>query len=324
MMMIAPRLGHAPNHTPLTPLSSLYRYRVLAPFLHVLLWVGLLFYFITTSDSGSFVDDKLAASGLSNPPVIQKVYWAATEGIVAAVLIWSGSGTGDRSATLTGLRAVALCGALPLTFLLSIMVTSVHRALRREAGDPEILNAKKFNTQLLDVFEFFRPHTASAHPPAAHATAHLKGLLCPAIGLNAALKKAFPEPESRLGVLALTVLAALLHLAWVVLQVVEVGWDGGAATLGWVAYLFFVAIVAYTRWQTRAKYGVFGSYYEDLQVSLVLFPFAVGQIELHAKNDGAGAPAYFAELDILLEEEQYEDKTKIASAAVQLELAQNA
>ena len=31
-----------------------------APFLHVLLWVGLLFYFITTSDSGSFVDDKLA------------------------------------------------------------------------------------------------------------------------------------------------------------------------------------------------------------------------------------------------------------------------
>ena len=318
-------MGSRPKpHTSHPALSSLYRYRVLAPFLHVLLWVGLLFYFITTSDSGSFVDDKLAASGLSNPPVIQKVYWAATEGIVAAVLIWSGSGTGDRSATLKGLRAVALCGALPLTFLLSIMVTSVHRALRREAGDPEILNAKKFNTQLLDVFEFFRPHTASAHPPAAHATAHLKGLLCPAIGLNAALKKAFPEPESRLGVLALTVLAALLHLAWVVLQVVEVGWDGGAATLGWVSYLFFVAIVAYTRWQTRAKYGVFGSYYEDLQVSLVLFPFAVGQIELHAKNDGAGAPAYFAELDLLLEEEQYEDKTKIASAAVQLELAQNA
>ena len=140
---------------------------MLAPFLHVLLWVGLLFYFITTSDSGSFVDDKLAASGLSNPPVIQKVYWAATEGVVAAVLIWSGSGTGDRSATLTGLRAVALCGALPLTLLLSIMVTSVHRALRREAGDPEILHAKKFNTQLLDVFEFFRPHTASAHPPGA-------------------------------------------------------------------------------------------------------------------------------------------------------------
>ena len=95
-------------------------------------------------------------------------------------------------------------------------------------------------------------------------------------------------------------------------------------TIGWLLYLFFVAIVAYTRWQTRAKYGVFGSYYEDLQVSLVLFPFAVGQIELHAKNDGAGAPAYFAELDLLLEEEQYEDKTKIASAAVQLELAQNA
>ena len=54
---------------------------------------------------------------------------------------------------------------------------------------------------------------------------------------------------------------------------------------------------------------------------LTMLCVAVGQIELHAKNDGAGAPAYFAELDLLLEEEQYEDKTKIASAAVQLELA---
>ena len=31
---------------------------------------------------GSYVDDVLAAQGLPNPPLIQKIFWAFTEGAV--------------------------------------------------------------------------------------------------------------------------------------------------------------------------------------------------------------------------------------------------
>ena len=117
--------------------------------------------------------------------------------------------------------------------------------------------------------------------------------------LNAALKKALPEPESRLGAdrahrRTHEKLAALLHLA--------LGGapgrrgrtrDGGAATLARVCS-FFVAIVAShaladARQVRRLRLVLRG----PCRCPQVLCPVAVGQIELHAKNViGAGAPAY--------------------------------
>lgn len=52
-------------------------YKNLSMLFQLLLWVGLFFYFITSSDSGSFVDDTLGSSGMTNPPVVQKVYCAS-------------------------------------------------------------------------------------------------------------------------------------------------------------------------------------------------------------------------------------------------------
>ena len=52
-------------------------------FVTILCVVGVSLYFITSSDSGSYVDDILAANGLPNPPIVQKVFWAFTEGAVA-------------------------------------------------------------------------------------------------------------------------------------------------------------------------------------------------------------------------------------------------
>jgi choline-glycine betaine transporter len=41
-------------------------------------------------DWGSYVDDILAAQGLPNPPIIQKIFWALTEGAVATALLKAG------------------------------------------------------------------------------------------------------------------------------------------------------------------------------------------------------------------------------------------
>ena len=62
---------------------------------------GVSLYFITSSDSGSYVDDILSAQGLPNPPLIQKIYWAFTEGAVATALLKSGGGNALQAGAYT-------------------------------------------------------------------------------------------------------------------------------------------------------------------------------------------------------------------------------
>src|SRR5690606_24603583 len=40
-------------------------------------------FFITSSDSGSFVVDMLTSGGDPNPPVAQRIFWASLEGLIA-------------------------------------------------------------------------------------------------------------------------------------------------------------------------------------------------------------------------------------------------
>ncbi len=42
-------------------------------------------FFVTSSDSGSLVIDIITSGGAEDPPVWQRVFWAISEGVVAAV-----------------------------------------------------------------------------------------------------------------------------------------------------------------------------------------------------------------------------------------------
>jgi choline-glycine betaine transporter len=44
-------------------------------------------YFVTSSDSASFLVDMLAANGIEHPPMPQKVFWCVTEGLAACALL---------------------------------------------------------------------------------------------------------------------------------------------------------------------------------------------------------------------------------------------
>ncbi|MBS1303303.1 BCCT family transporter [Loktanella sp. SALINAS62] len=67
-------------------------------------------FFITSSDSGSLVIDTIAAGGKVNAPVIQRIFWAMLEGIVAISLLLGGG--------LVGLQAMAVSTGLPFTLVL--------------------------------------------------------------------------------------------------------------------------------------------------------------------------------------------------------------
>ena len=63
------------------------QYGDLGTFLSTLSMISLILYFVTSSDSGSLVIDCLSANGDPEPPVIQRIFWALTEGATATALL---------------------------------------------------------------------------------------------------------------------------------------------------------------------------------------------------------------------------------------------
>jgi choline/glycine/proline betaine transport protein len=81
-------------------------------------------FFITSSDSGSYVVDMIASGGNPNPPVGMRVFWAVSEGVVAAILLLAGG--------LAALQAGAIATGLPFTAVLVVAAIGVFKGLRSE------------------------------------------------------------------------------------------------------------------------------------------------------------------------------------------------
>lgn len=99
----------------------------------VLATLVILIFFVTSSDSGSLVDDMVTSGGHPNPPAAQRVFWAVSEGAVAAVLLYAGG--------LKALQTASLQSGLPLTIILVLTCVGFVKILRKDAqtsGIPEV------------------------------------------------------------------------------------------------------------------------------------------------------------------------------------------
>ena len=94
------------------------------PFVSFLAICVVVTFFVTSSDSGSLVIDMITAGGNPNPPVIQRIFWASTEGIVASILLIAGG--------LTALQTMAIATGLPFAVILLFMIFSLYRALNQD------------------------------------------------------------------------------------------------------------------------------------------------------------------------------------------------
>ncbi len=92
--------------------------------LSILATVLIIFYFVTSSDSGSLVVDKITSGGKIKTPVRQRVFWACLEGVVAAVLLLIG---GERA--LNALQTAVISTGLPFTIILVVMTISLIKSL---------------------------------------------------------------------------------------------------------------------------------------------------------------------------------------------------
>lgn len=89
-------------------------------------------FFVTSSDSGSLVIDNITSGGMLDSPVAQRVFWATTEGAVAAVLLVGGG--------LGALQTAAITTGLPFLFILLFMVYSLYKGLQTEYQEMEQLD----------------------------------------------------------------------------------------------------------------------------------------------------------------------------------------
>ncbi|MCX2679559.1 BCCT family transporter [Galbibacter sp. EGI 63066] len=89
-------------------------------------------FFITSSDSGSLVIDSLTSGGKIEAPVGQRIFWAVTEGAVAAVLLLGGG--------LKALQTATIVTGLPFAIILIVMSYSLYKGLKE---DLEKLKKKK-------------------------------------------------------------------------------------------------------------------------------------------------------------------------------------
>ncbi len=93
-------------------------------------------FFVTSSDSGSLVIDHLTSGGKHDAPVTMRIFWAVTEGLVAAVLLYAG---GENA--LNGLQAAAISAGLPFVLILVFMAFAIYIGLRNEY---ELLQSEEF------------------------------------------------------------------------------------------------------------------------------------------------------------------------------------
>ena len=109
---------------------SLFQMLQNLPLASVTSFIGIvlvLVFFVTSSDSGSLVIDSITAGGKLDAPVPQRIFWAVTEGVIAAALL-----VGGGANALTALQAAAIAVGLPFSAVLLVMCVSLWMGLRHE------------------------------------------------------------------------------------------------------------------------------------------------------------------------------------------------
>ncbi len=103
----------------------------LAPLLILLGTISVTIFFITSSDSATYVNGMLTCQGDPNPPRRLRVLWGVLEGAIAAVLLFAGG--------LSALQTASVVSGFPFMIVMFFMVYSLLKALRT---DYEILAEK--------------------------------------------------------------------------------------------------------------------------------------------------------------------------------------
>ncbi|MRH44007.1 BCCT family transporter [Aquibacillus halophilus] len=117
------------------------------PFSDLLVVVAMLsltVFFITSSDSGTYVIGMLTSKGNMNPPIQLRITWGVLEGAFAAVLLLSGG--------LAALQTAAVVGGFPFMIIMFFMIFCLIKAMFAElSGGSLPMERQRIYTALEDL-----------------------------------------------------------------------------------------------------------------------------------------------------------------------------
>ncbi len=122
--LVSPGLVEAVKADTGSAIFALMEFYPLTEAVSFLIIVMIVLWFVTSSDSASFVIDMLTSGGDTDPPKIQRLFWAGTEGVIAAVLLAAGG--------LGALQAASIVSGFPFAVVILIMMYSLMRGLSRD------------------------------------------------------------------------------------------------------------------------------------------------------------------------------------------------
>ena len=111
---------------PAIGLHALLEHLPLASLTTALATLVIALFFVTSSDSGSFVDDMVTSGGDPDPPRAQRVFWAVSEGGVAITLLLAGG--------LSAIRNASITLGLPMSLVLGLSAAAVIKVLLVDRG----------------------------------------------------------------------------------------------------------------------------------------------------------------------------------------------
>jgi glycine betaine transporter len=94
--------------------------------------LSVIFFFITSSDSGTYVNGMLTSGGNPNPPMPLRVTWGVLEGAIAAVLLFTGG--------LSALQTASVVAGFPFMIIMLLMTYCWLKSLYSDAASMELDN----------------------------------------------------------------------------------------------------------------------------------------------------------------------------------------
>ena len=232
----------------------------LGTFLEIVSLVSIILYFVTSSDSGSYIIDCLGSNGDFEPPKMQRFFWAITEGAAATALLTSG---GEDA--LGALRTVSIVAGLPYTIVLCFVCVALWRCCQVSYRDLDF-KAPDFPTGYTDFLTEFKIPII------------LEWFLAFAMGPYWACKagvRAWQMSDMATYVMAGVAYSLLfmflffhfLHLA------VEEMW-----ALSWTAYFAFATLIGVMKTAVRQHEDFIGNPVEDFFAALFCYPSVCQQV----------------------------------------------
>jgi len=268
--------------------------------MNVLAGMGIVTYFVTSSDSASHVIDVLTANGNEEPPKLQRIFWAFSEGAVASVLISQGG-----SAALTALQTVSIVSGLPFTIIMLFLCYAFVYALKVDMGeiDPEYRHDWS-----LPFFDASNPSVVyfgdNGEPPKGYlGIVWLKALFIPCIQNFQNYREIFAidvagrvygKSKFNQVMWAFFLIGPMLCIIIFLLLGIEYeGWPEVAV----VFYIFYVGLNAWNRARIRTFYGIDGSIAGDTFAHFCCCgAWAIAQESEEIRNGGpASSPRHVAD-----------------------------